>query len=180
MRTPHAIEQWNKDGPSCLRKRSRKKRKTTIYPEYQCPGYAPEQEDTGISQDIPGLGFQAIRGTGQGDVTSPTCWAAIFDILLTALHMDIQEARAAQHVAAGANRGYAEGETAYADDLLSCARTPEALQRKADIVSTFCLIMGLQLSTTKLRRFVMAHSGLDEEDETTIVHLYGTRAHVIS
>ena len=176
VRTPHAIDQWNKDGPSCLRKRSRKKRDTTGFPEYQCPGYVPKLDD--LSQDIPGLGFQAIRGTGQGDVTSPTCWAAIFDILLTALHMDIQETRAAQHVAADSNQGYSEGETAYADDLLSCARTPEALQRKADIVSTFCLIMGLQLSTTKLRRFVMAHSGLDEEDDTTIVHLYGTKAHV--
>jgi hypothetical protein len=68
------------------------------------------------------------------------------------------------------------GETAYADDLLSGARTQEALQRKADIVSTFCMIFGLQLSTTKLRRFVMAHSGMDDGDESvTIVHRYGGR-----
>ena len=120
-----------------------------------------------------GEGFHAVRGTGQGDVTSPTCWAAIFDILLTALHMDIQDA--CPHVSSEANRGYGEGETAYADDLLSCARTPEALQRKADIVSTFCMIMGFQLPTSKLRRFVMAHSGMeDNEPPTTIIHRYTT------
>ena len=158
VRTPHSIGIWNKQGAAGLTRRSRKKKTRRVYDRFLCPGTAHQQESDDGQQEIPGLGFCAQRGTGQGDVTSPTCWAAIFDILLTALHMDDQNQRTNQHVAADSNRGYAAGETAYADDLLSRARTPEALQRKADIVSTFCLIMGLQLSTSKLRRFVMAHS----------------------
>jgi Ulp1 family protease len=177
VRTPHAIDIWNKHGASGLSRRSRQRKKHShnVYDKFRCPGTVPRQDTEDDQQEATGPGFHAVRGTGQGDVTSPTCWAAIFDILLTALHMDIQHTRMGQHVSSESNLGYAEGETAYADDLLSCARTPEALQRKADIVSTFCLIMGLQLSTSKLRRFVMAHSGLAEEDNTTIVHQYGSR-----
>jgi len=177
VRTPHAVDIWNKRGASGLSRRSRprKKHSHNVYDKFRCPGTVPRQDTEDYQQEATGPGFHAVRGTGQGDVTSPTCWAAIFDILLTALHMDIQHTRMGQHVSSEANLGYAEGETAYADDLLSCARTPEALQRKADIVSTFCLIMGIQLSTSKLRRFVMAHSGLSEEDNTTIVHQYGSR-----
>jgi len=180
VRTPHSIKVWNKQGAAGLTRRSRKRRDlgTNVFDRFRCPGTTP-RESNADQPEIAGLGFHAVRGTGQGDVTSPTCWAAIFDILLTALHMDIQASRTNYHVSADGNRGYAEGETAYADDLLSCARTPEALQRKADIVSTFCIILGLQISTSKLRRFVMAHSGLDvEDDNTTVVHLHGTREHV--
>ena len=151
--------------------------------QYRCPGTTsptiddPVQGET--ADENTADGFLATRGTGQGDVTSPTCWAAIFDILLTALHMDMKVATHNRHVSSGSNNGYMEGETAYADDLLSCARTQEALQRKADIVSTFCMVVGLQLSTTKLRRFVMAHSGIDDGDESvTIVHRYGGRESV--
>ena len=73
------------------------------------------------------------------------------------------------------NLSYPAAETAYADDLLSFARTHGELQRKADIVSAFCAIMGLHLSTSKLRRFVMVNSGLQEDAEAaaTIVHNYG-------
>jgi hypothetical protein len=179
VRTPHSIGIWNNQGAVGLTRRTRKQRPRQVYDRFICPGTVLQQDSDDGQQEISGLGFHAIRGTGQGDVTSPTCWAAIFDILLTALHMDGHEQRTGQHVASDANRGYAAGETAYADDLLSCARTPEALQRKADIVSTFCLIMGLQLSTSKLRRFVMAHSGLDDdESSTTIIHQYGAGEHV--
>ena len=179
VRTPHSIGIWNNQGAVGLTRRTRKQRPRQVYDRFICPGTVLQQDSDDGQQEISGLGFHAIRGTGQGDVTSPTCWAAIFDILLTALHMDGHEQRTSQHVASDANRGYAAGETAYADDLLSCARTPEALQRKADIVSTFCLIMGLQLSTSKLRRFVMAHSGLDDdESSTTIIHQYGACEHV--
>ena len=61
-------------------------------------------------------------------------------------------------------------ETAYADDLLSYANNAQELQRKADIVSAFCLVMGLQISSTKLRRFVLVHSGLEEANSTIIHH----------
>ena len=178
VRTPHAIDIWNKQGAAGLNRRTRKRinRGSNVFERFRCPGTSSPDVMNDEQQDVSGPGFHAVRGTGQGDVTSPTCWAAIFDILLTALHMDIQAKRSSCYVASDANRGYEEGETAYADDLLSCARTPEALQRKADIVSTFCLIMGLQISTSKLRRFVLAHSGLEVEGNmTTIVHQYGGR-----
>ena len=33
-------------------------------------------------------GFISRRGTGRGDFMSPACWAAMFDILITALEID--------------------------------------------------------------------------------------------
>ncbi len=85
----------------CLRQRRRLRT--------QSPSGCSVPRRSGPLDDGPtGEGFHAVRGTGQGDVTCPTCWAAIFDILLTALHMDIQDA--CPHVSSEANRGYGEGE----------------------------------------------------------------------
>ena len=86
-------------------------------------------------------GFTPQRGTGQGDVMSPECWAAVFDILLTALELD-EEATGTTWVGADANAGYKRRDTAYADDLLSTTRDEGHLQRKADVVSAFYSIMG--------------------------------------
>ena len=95
-------------------------------------------------------------------------------ILLTALALDALD-RENRWIRGKSNVGYPAAETAYADDLLSYAKTPRELQRKADIVSAFCAIMGLQLSTAKLRRFVLVHSGVQEDTDITtmIVHNYG-------
>ena len=103
--------------------------------------------------------FTATRGTGQGDVTSPTCWLALFDILLLALHRDSVSSTTTRLVRGGGNSSYAAHETAYADDLHAGSYTIADIQRKADIVSAFCIIMGLQLSVGKLRRFVWAATG---------------------
>ena len=46
-------------------------------------------------------------------------------------------------------------DTAYADDLLSPASDLELLQRKANIVSAFAMIFGLEISITKLRSLFM-------------------------
>ncbi len=91
VRTPHAVDIWNKRGASGLSRRSRprKKHSHNVYDKFRCPGTVPRQDTEDYQQEATGPGFHAVRGTGQGDVTSPTCWAAIFDILLTALHMDI-------------------------------------------------------------------------------------------
>ena len=51
-------------------------------------------------------------------------------------------------------------DTAAADDLLSACGTLQALQHKADIVSAFCIIFGLDIATTKLRTFTS--SGVTE------------------
>ena len=64
-----------------------------------------EHEQEAASAETNADGFLAARGTGQGDVSSPTCWAALFDILLTALHMDMHRSAHNKHVASGSNTG---------------------------------------------------------------------------
>ena len=98
--------------------------------------------------------FSGERGTGQGDVTSPTCWIAIFDILLTALRMDDEDPLYQVLQRADNGTSVRTANRAYADDMISEAIDAARLQRKADIVSAFCLIFGLQFSTTKLRHFI--------------------------
>ena len=138
VRTPKAIKVWDKAGVAGFRKQSS-----------QDEARSEAWEDVNAEEDsykTTAEGFVADRGTGQGDVTSPACWGAFFDILLTALELDAEE-QPGRWVRAGGNMKYRAADTAYADDLLSFTRTPDELQRKADIVSAFCAIMGLQMST---------------------------------
>ena len=93
--------------------------------------------------------FLAQLGAGQGTVDAPLNWKAVFDILLDALatvpsHYRFHDIDCLQHPTV---------DTAAADDLLSACGTLHALQRKADIVSAFCIIFGLDIATTKLRTF---------------------------
>ena len=92
------------------------------------------------------LSFYAQRGTAQGDVTSPACWNAVYDILLTALELAAAETTTFSTMDA---RGYSlpVREAAYSDDLFSLCGTHAAFQRSADIVSAFSL-MTSRLSTT--------------------------------
>jgi hypothetical protein len=154
VRTPHAIRVWDRHNVKGIKIKSR-----------ICDDDDRKEDEDSME------GFIAERGTGQGDVLSPSCWGAIFDILLTMLELDAKD-REARWIRGTSNRRYRMRETAYADDLLSYANTSQELQRKADIVSAFCLVMGLQISTTKLRRFVLVHSGLETEGtgSTTIHH----------
>eukprot|EP01041_Mallomonas_annulata_P042177 gene42177-biopygen8671 len=94
--------------------------------------------------------FDAERGTGQGDVTSPLCWTALFDILLRMLDAADRD----PFMCRGANgRLYRAGETAFADDMESTTATNTAMQIKAEVVSAFCLIFELSISPAKLRRY---------------------------
>jgi hypothetical protein len=94
--------------------------------------------------------FSTGRGTGQGDVTSPTLWGCFFDILLRAL-----ESTPSDFLVRGSNGFiYGVGDTAYADDLLSISATPANLQAKADVVSAFALMFGLELALPKFRTMV--------------------------
>eukprot|EP01041_Mallomonas_annulata_P042122 gene42122-biopygen5635 len=94
--------------------------------------------------------FDAERGTGQGDVTSPLCWTALFDILLRMLDAVDRD----PFMCRGANgRLYCAGETAFADDMESTTATNTAMQIKAEVVSAFCLIFELSISPAKLRRY---------------------------
>ena len=98
--------------------------------------------------------FDTTRGTGQGDVTSPTCWVAVMDILLTALRKTDAARITNTYYRADGPDVYRSEETAYADDLESICGSAEHLQQKADIVSAFCILGGLQLSYEKLRTVV--------------------------
>ena len=94
---------------------------------------------------------------------SLACWEAVFDILLTAHEMD-KEVTGTTWVGADANAGYMGRDTANADDLLSTTRDERRQQRKTDVVSAFCSIMGLQISTTKLRQYILGLYGLKDDD----------------
>ena len=144
VRTPFAAQEWDKH----------------TYHAVQLPDGAQSPLDPS-SSPIEALleSFTAERGTGQGDVTSPTCWLALFDILLLALHRDSSSSQTTRLVRRGGNISYAAHETAYADDMHAGSYSATDIQRKADIVSGFCVLMGLEISVTKLRRFVWAATG---------------------
>ena len=137
VRTPHAVKTWNNKGRRGFRcKQIRRARGTD--------GERGNTTDDDWTTDNRAAGFIPLRGTGQGDVMSPACWAAVFDILLTALEID-EKAAGTTWVRSDANAGYKGRDTAYADNLLSTTRDAARLQRKADVVSAFCSIMGLQI-----------------------------------
>jgi hypothetical protein len=100
-------------------------------------------------QDL--LGFKGDRGIGQGDVISPLIWTAFFDILLTAL------AQVTGGIITSSRHGYVREtpDVAYVDDLISVQGDLLSLQRKADIVSGFCIWAGLDLATDKFRAFAI-------------------------
>ena len=102
--------------------------------------------------------FDAVVGTGQGDIPSPCNWNAFFDILLTALSSASTQpfsTRSQDHLIRTTQ------DTAYADDLLSISATTVGLQAKADIVSAFCIIFGMDIAASKLRA-VQIHWGQED------------------
>ena len=98
------------------------------------------------------LSFYAERGTAQGDVTSPACWNAVYDILLAALELAGDESKSFTTLDSW---GYSQPvrEAAYADDLFSLCGTHAAFQRSADIVSAFSLLTGMTIAVPKLRAY---------------------------
>jgi hypothetical protein len=93
--------------------------------------------------------FDCERGTGQGDVGSPTNWAAFMDILLAAL----SSIDAGLFITNGIQSSLPCKENAFADDLISIAATHRTLQLKADVVSAFAAIFGMEIRADKLRLF---------------------------
>ena len=111
--------------------------------------------------------FEAIVGTGQGDIPSPCNWNAFFDILLVALATSTHQSfstRGPDHLLRPTQ------DTAYADDLLSVSATGPGLQRKADIVSAFCIVFGMEIATPKLRA-VQIHWGHEDRRGQPTPHL---------
>ena len=85
----------------------------------------------------------------QGTVDTLLNWNAAFDILLDALRT-VASDFCFQYID---GFQYPTDDTASADDHLSASGTFEALQKKANIVSAFCIIFGLDIATAKLRTF---------------------------
>ena len=100
--------------------------------------------------------FDAKRGAGQGDVGSPLNWVAAFDILLCALS-SVEDGRF--YILRHNDLLWSSDEIAYADDLVSATSTISGLQLKADIVSAYAIIFGLDIATSKLRTFLHHPSG---------------------
>eukprot|EP01041_Mallomonas_annulata_P013654 gene13654-biopygen6774 len=115
--------------------------------------------------------FIAELGTGQGDVLSPLCGNALFDILLVMLekcdHLPYLCREAAGQL-------YDAGETAFADDMESTTATNAGMQAKANVVSAFCLIFGLKISPTKLRRYFHDWSNNVTAEELNPMTIYTT------
>ena len=76
------------------------------------------------------------------------------DVLLTALRRADEQRTMKVFYRAECPDVYRTEESSYADDLESISDSSQLLQDKADIVSAFCVITGLQLSHGKLRRVV--------------------------
>jgi len=96
------------------------------------------------------VAFCPERGTGQGDVSSPATWIAIFDIVLRTLEAASFPEEGVP-VALPSGTLTAAPDIAYADDLISPAGSLRGLQRKATIVSVCMGVLGLEVATHKLR-----------------------------
>ena len=111
--------------------------------------------------------FQAQVGTGQGDVASPFNWNSFFDILLRALAtVDTTPlyVRSTEHLL------HPTEDSGFADDLISISAKGDGLQQKADIVSAFSIVFGLDIATQKLRA-VQIHWGHENSDFTADLSL---------
>ena len=81
---------------------------------------------------------------------------AAFDILLCALS-SVEDGRF--YILRHNDLLWSSDEIAYADDLVSATSTISGLQLKADIVSAYAIIFGLDIATSKLRTFLHHPSG---------------------
>ena len=100
--------------------------------------------------------FHTERGTGQGDVSSPLTWMAVMDILLSALN----QSRPTENLHFLRRGGVMveARDVCFADDLTSYSANLHGLQRKADIVSAFTIVAGLDVALAKFRAFHLVWS----------------------
>ena len=100
---------------------------------------------------LEGLDFDAKMGCGQGDVSSPLTWVAVFDILLSVLEDDDKHGGFRLRKPTGEE--YAAPDVCFADDLQSFAATLSQLQRKAELVSGYAAVTGMKIAEGKLRTY---------------------------
>ena len=107
-----------------------------------------------IRQGYAGLAdehYHPDKGTGQGDVSSPQIWVAVFDIPLCALAMVDHPGRF--HLTNSKGVRYLAPDVCYADDVVSFSSTLAGLQAQGTMMSLSAHIMGLTLAVGKLRVF---------------------------
>ena len=92
------------------------------------------------------------RGTGQGDPISVSNWVAVADIPATALRMLDDQSNNPIYVSAEDNQVYKHCDLFYADDMKGSHQLSTYIQRKADLLSACCIVLGLKLSESKIRR----------------------------
>ena len=93
------------------------------------------------SLEFEGDKFETKRGTGQGDIPSPLLWVAALDTLLAAMRRRRSEFKTLDLM----GRSHSAETIAFADDVLSIEATLEALQNKADIISAWCILTGIEI-----------------------------------
>ena len=114
--------------------------------------------------------FRASRGTGQGDVPSSHCFISVFDILYRAISIYEQTFYFVQF------HGHLHPayDTGYVDDLVCIGDTLDSLQRKADIMSAFCIVFGLDIAVKKLRTFFLQWDSEAPSLPSCQIHLHHT------
>ena len=91
--------------------------------------------------------FTAVTGVPQGSSEGAIAWIIIFDVLLTMLHLG----ECTNFLIKNAQGTLCPQEpTAFADDLLTYAATLAQCQRQAKIVSSFCMLTGLEIAPAKM------------------------------
>ena len=118
--------------------------------------------------DREGDKFQTKKGTGQGDIPSPLLWVAALDTLLTVLRKHKSEFKTMDLE----GQSHPVETIAFADDLLSIEATAESLKKKADIISAWCILSGIEISHTKLRTFGI-HWGISKKKQAAGCSLEG-------
>ena len=107
--------------------------------------------------------FQAITGTGQGDIPSPINWNCFFDVLLWALDFITHSPF---YFRGQDSKLVRAQDTGYADDLLSVSARLSGLQAKADVVSAFCIIFGLDIAVAKVRTLYLQWGHEDTKESS--------------
>ena len=151
---------------------------------YQCvktTGTTPIAWFTATDDSAQIESFCPERGTGQGAIDSPLKWNLVFDIIATGLRILDQQEATPILVVSEDNEVYEHKDLLYADDHLAPSEQVEKLQKKADLVSAFCIVLGLKLSHTKIRRVVQHFTHPRNADlvMSTTVYSAGWIPHVV-
>jgi len=138
VRSPYAEHAWDKLPYRCVKTNG-------SYP----PGTIPATLDSAIIDS-----FSPERGTGQGEPSSPTNWNGIADIPATGLRMLEDQFILHTYICSEDYDMYRQKSIFYADDIKLDALENSIMQRKAELLSAFCIVLGLQLSDEKIRRLL--------------------------